>query len=89
MDSFIENVSNFDKSKTDLEDKLSIFDVKRLSQAENILKRHENEKSDFELKTKKLENEITDMIETLPKYRKSVMSILNEISAVQYSLKPE
>ena len=89
LDSFIENVSNFDKSKTDLEDKLSIFDVKRLSQAENILKRHENEKSDFELKTKKLENEITDMIETLPKYRKSVMSILNEISAVQYSLKPE
>ncbi|KFM20697.1 hypothetical protein AAA799D07_00143, partial [Marine Group I thaumarchaeote SCGC AAA799-D07] len=89
LDSFIENVSNFDKSKIDLEDKLSIFDVKRLSQAENILKRHENEKSDFEVKTKKLENEITDMIETLPKYRKSVMSILNEISAVQYSLKPE
>ena len=57
--------------------------------AENILTRHQNEKSDIEEKIKMLENEITDLIESLPKHIKSIQSKLNEISAVQYSIKPE
>ena len=48
-----------------------------------------NEKSDIEAKIKTLENEITDLIELLPKHIKSIQSKLNEISAVQYSIKPE
>ena len=72
-----------------MESKLSIFNVEKLTQAENILARHQNEKSDIEAKIKTLENEITDLIESLPKHIKSIQSKLNDISAVQYSIKPE
>ena len=50
---------------------------------------HQNEKSDIEGKIKTLQNEITDLIESLPKRIKSIQSKLNEISAIQYSIKPE
>ena len=89
FDTIIEKISTFDKSKNDLESKLSIFSVEKLTHAENILARHQNEKSDIEAKIKTLENEITDLIESLPKHIKSIQSKLNEISAVQYSIKPE
>ena len=89
FDTIIEKISTFDKSKNDLESKLSIFNVEKLTQAENILTGHHNEKSDIEAKIKTLENEITDLIESLPKHIKSIQSKLNEISAVQYSIKPE
>ena len=89
FDAIIEKISTFKKSKNDLESKLSIFNVEKLTQAENILARHQNEKSDIEAKIKTLENEITDLIESLPKHIKSIQSKLNEISAVQYSIKPE
>ena len=89
FDAIIEKISTFDKSKNDLESKLSIFNVEKLTQAENILTGHQNEKSDIEAKIKTLENEITDLIESLPKHIKSIQSKLNEISAVQYSIKPE
>ena len=89
FDAIIEKISTFEKSKNDLESKLSIFNVEKLTQAENILARHQNEKSDIDAKIKALENEITDLIEFLPKHIKSIQSKLNEISAVQYSIKPE
>ena len=89
FDTIIKEISNFEKSKNDLESKLSIFSVEKLTQAENILTRHQNEKSDIEAKIKILENEITDLIESLPKHIKSIQSKLNEISAVQYSINPE
>ena len=89
FDAIIEKISTFDKSKNDLESKLSIFNVEKLTHAENILTGHQNEKSDIEAKIKTLENEITDLIESLPKHIKSIQSKLNEISAVQYSIKPE
>ena len=38
---------------------------------------------------KTFENEIADLIESLPKHIKSIQSKLNKISAVQYSIKPE
>ena len=89
LDTIIKEISAFGKSKNDLESKLSIFNVEKLTQAENILTGHQNEKSDIEAKIKTLENEITDLIESLPKHIKSIQSKLNEISAVQYSIKPE
>ena len=89
FDTIIKEISNFEKTKNDLESKLSIFSVEKLTQAENILRRHQNEKSDIEAKIKTLENEITDLIESLPKRIKSIQSKLNEVSAVQYSIKPE
>jgi hypothetical protein len=89
FDAIIEKISTFKKSKNDLESNLSIFNVEKLTQAENILARHQNEKSDIEAKINTLENEITDLIESLPKHIKSIQSKLNEISAVQYSIKPK
>jgi DNA repair exonuclease SbcCD ATPase subunit len=89
LDTIIKEISAFGESKNDLESKLSIFNVEKLTQAENILTGHQNEKSDIEAKIKTLENEITDLIESLPKHIKSIQSKLNEISAVQYSIKPE
>ena len=89
LDTIIKEISAFGESKNDLESKLSIFNVEKLTQAENILTVHQNEKSDIEAKIKTLENEITDLIESLPKHIKSIQSKLNEISAVQYSIKPE
>ena len=89
LDIFIDEISTFDKSKTNLESKLSVFNLEKLSLAENTLTHHQNEKSDLEAKIKRLENEISDMVELLPKHVKSIQSILNEISAVQYSIKPE
>ena len=72
-----------------MESKLSIFNVEKLTHAENILTGHQNEKSEIEAKIKTLENEITVLIESLPKHIKSIQSKLNNISAVQYSIKPE
>ena len=89
FDTIIEEITNFEKSKDDLESNLSIFNVEKLTHAENILTGHQNEKSDIEAKINTLENEITDLIESLPKRIKSIQSKLNEISAIQYSIKPE
>ena len=60
FDTIIEEITNFEKSKDDLESNLSIFNVEKLTHAENILARHQNEKSDIEAKIKALDNEITD-----------------------------
>mgnify|MGYP001387423547 CR=1 FL=1 len=89
FDTIIEEITNFEKSKDDLESNLSVFNVEKLTHAENILARHKNEKSDIEAKIKALDNEITDLVESLPKHIKSIQSKLNEISAVQYSINPE
>ena len=89
FDVIIQEISTFAKSKNDLESKLSIFNVEKLTHAKNILVVHQNEKSDIEGKIKTLQNEITDLIESLPKRIKSIQSKLNEISAIQYSIKPE
>ena len=89
FDTIIEEITNFEKSKDDLESNLSVFNVEKLTHAENILARHQNEKSDIEAKIKALDNEITDLVESLPKHIISIQSKLNEISAVQYSINPE
>ena len=89
FDTIIEEITNFKKSNDDLESNLSIFNIEKLTHAENILARHQNEKSDIEAKIKALDNEITDLVESLPKHIKSIQSKLNEISAVQYSINPE
>ena len=89
LDTFIEEILTFDKSKNDLESKLSVFNVEKLKQKEYTLSRHQNEKSALEAKIKTLENEITEIIESIPKHIKSIESMLNNISGVQYSIRPE
>ena len=42
---------------------------------------------DSESKIKLLDSETTKTVESIPKYIKSIESILNQISAVQYKIK--
>ena len=89
LDGFIEKISIFHKAKNDIESELSIFDSEQLRQNESILNKHENDKSILESKIKSAENELVDTTELIPKWIKSLESILNEISAVQYIIRSE
>ena len=86
---FIEKISTFHKSKNDIESKLSVFDNEQLRQKESLLSKYENDKSLLESKIKSAEKELVDTTELIPKWIKSLESILNEISAVQYVIKAE
>ena len=68
---------------------MSIFDSEQLRQNESILNKHENDKSILESKIKSAENELVDTTELIPKWIKSLESILNEISAIQYTIRAE
>ena len=87
LDSFIEKISIFHKSKSDIENKLLTFDVEELKQKESILNKYENEKSVLESKIKSAEKELMDATELIPKWISSLESVLNQISAVQYTIR--
>ena len=89
LSGFIEMISAFHKSKNDIESKLSVFDSEKLRQKKSMLNKHENDKSILESKIKSVEKELLDTTELIPKWIKSLESILNEISAVQYIIKAE
>ena len=86
---FIQKIEVFNRSKDDIESKLSVLNNEHLNQKESALNIHQNDKSTLESKIKSLENELNDVVEHIPKYIKSVESILNQISAVQYSIRAE
>jgi len=87
LDNFIKQITTYDKSKNDIEDKLSNFDNEQLRLEESNLARSQRDKLDVESKIKLLNNEITSTVESIPKHIKSIESILNQISAVQYTIK--
>ena len=89
LDTFIQKIDVFNRTKNDLESKLSIFNSKLIREKESALTTHQNDKSTFESKIKSLESELNDVVEHIPKYIKSVESTLNQISAVQYTIKVE
>ena len=89
LDTFIQKIDVFNRSKDDIESKLSVLNNEHLKQKESALNIHQNDKSTSESKIKSLENELNDVIEHIPKYIKSVESTLNQISAVQYTIKAE
>ena len=60
LSSFIEKISIFEKSKNDIQSKLSVFDSEQLQQKESILRKHENDKSTLESKIKSAEKELVD-----------------------------
>ena len=86
---FIEKISIFHKSKNDIESKLSVFDNELLRQKESLLSKYENDKSLLESKIKSAEKELVETTELIPKWIKSIESVLNEISAVQYIIRAE
>jgi len=89
IDTFIEKIASFNSSKNDLENKLSVFSSEELRQKESQLSRHQNDKLDLETKIKSRENELQNTTELIPKHLKSLESILNQISAVQYTIRSE
>jgi len=86
---FIEKISVFNRSKSDIESKLLGFNNDQLRQKESVLSMHKNDKSSLELKINSIEKELKNTTEIIPKFVKSVESILNEISAVQYIIRTE
>ena len=88
-DSISQKIDVFNRSKNDIESELLIFNSEPIRQKESALNIHQNDKSTSESKIKSLENELNDVIEHIPKYIKSVESTLNQISAVQYTIRAE
>jgi predicted nucleic acid-binding Zn-ribbon protein len=89
IDTFIEKIASFNSSKNDIENKLSVFNSEQLKQKESALNKHQNDKSSLETKIELIENELKNTTELIPKHIKSLESILNQISAVQYTIGPE
>ena len=87
LDNFIKQIITYDKSKNDIEVELSNFNDEQLRLEELNLARSQRDKLDAESKIKLLDSEITKTIESIPRYIKSIESILNQISAVQYKIK--
>lgn len=83
---FIEKISVFNRSKSDSESKLLVFNNEQLRQKESSINKHKNDKSTLESKIGSTEKELRDTTEFIPKCFKSVESILNQISAVQYTI---
>ena len=89
IDTFIEKIASFNISKNDIENKLSVFSSEELKQKESQLTRHQNDKLALGTKIESRENELRNTIELIPKHVKSLESILNQISAVQYTIRSE
>ena len=89
IDIFIEKIADFNSSKNDIENKLSVFSSEELRQKESQLTRHQNDKLDLETKIESRKNELQNTTEFIPKHIKSLESILNQISAVQYTIRPD
>ena len=89
IDTFIEKIADFNSSKNDIENKLSVFSSEELRQKESQLTRHQNDKLDLETKIESRKNELQNTTEFIPKHIKSLESILNQISAVQYTIRSD
>ena len=76
-------------SKNDIENKLLVFSSEELRQKESQLTKHQNDKLALETKIESGENELRNTTELIPKHVKSLESILNQISAVQYTIRSE
>ena len=89
LPAFIEKISDFNRSKSDIENKLLAFNNEQLRQKESSLNTHQYDKSTLESKIRSTEKELTDTVEFIPKSIKSIESVLNQISAVQYTIRSE
>ena len=69
--------------------KRQAFNNEQLRQKESVLNTHQHDKSTLESKIRSTEKELTNTIEFIPKSIKSVESVLNQISAVQYTIRSE
>ena len=87
LSGFIVKISNFNSSKNDIENKLLAFSNDELRQKEYSLSMHHNDKLSLESKIESIEEELTSTAEFIPKSIKLVELILNQISAVHYTVK--
>ena len=86
---FIENILSFHQAKSNIENDLSNFNGEEMLHSESTLNKYQNDKSNLKSKIILAEKELSNMIEFIPKWIKLIESTLNQISAVQYTIKPE
>lgn len=86
LDSFISKVSEFNTTKGKLEDSLSVFSVKDLSQKESELSKLSDDKQNLESKIKTLEEDISNSKKEVPTVIIDIEMKLKVISSSKYRI---
>ena len=86
LDSFISKVSEFNTTKGKLEDSLSVFSVKDLSQKESELSKLSDDKQNLESKIKTLEEDISNSKKEVPAVVIDIEMKLKVISSSKYRI---
>ena len=84
LDSFISQITQYNKKKNELEQELGGFNTKELTQKENLLTKTDNDRLDAESKIERLEKEISDIMEKLPQLIDDIENRLQKVSSVKY-----
>ena len=84
LDSFISQITQYNKKKIDLEQELGGFNTKELTQKENLLTKTDSDRLDAESKIERLEKEISDIKEKLPQLISDIENRLQKVSSVKY-----
>jgi len=86
LDSFISKISEFNAKKGKLEDSLSVFSVKDLSQKESELSKIKDDKQNLESKIKTLEDEISTSKKQIPNVAIDIEMKLKAVSSSKYRI---
>lgn len=86
LDSFISQITQYNKKKNELEQELGGFNTKELTQKENLLTKTDNDRLDAESKIERLEKEISDIKEKLPQLISDIENRLQKVSSVKYQV---
>jgi chromosome segregation ATPase len=86
LDSFISQITQYNKKKNDLEQELGGFNTKELTQKENLLTKTDNDRLDAESKIERLEKEISNLKTKLPQLIADIENRLQKVSSVKYQV---
>jgi hypothetical protein len=86
LDSFIKQITQYNKKKNELEKELGDYDTKELTQKENLLTRTNNDRLDAETKIERLSQEISDITAKLPQLLSDIENKLQKISSIKYQV---
>ena len=84
LEEFIKEKSEYASIKNNLQKQLDDFDIAELKQKEDFLLKTETNKSDAEAKIQKLEEEISEIKNSLPQTLMDIEIRLRRISATKY-----
>ena len=86
LDDFVTKISQYNSDKNNLEKELAAFKIKDLEQSEYYLSKISNEKAENTSRIQKLENEISEIKENLPKIIMDMEIKLQKVSSVKYHI---